>query len=93
MVVEFDQQLSTTAAQIVVQRDGADELKKWIYQWSISGELVFDGNTDLTKVKQIAIQTENAATIRIKKIYLKAKEGYMIYNDKPVPYLSSDQNT
>lgn len=93
LVVEFDQQLSTTAAQIVVERDGAGNLTKWIDQWSISGELVFDGNTDLTKVKQIAIQTQNAATIRIKKIYLKAKEGYMIYNDKPVPYLSSDQNT
>lgn len=93
LVVEFDQQLSTTAAQIVVERDGAGNLTKWIDQWSFSGELVFDGNTDLTKVKQIAIQTQNAATIRIKKIYLKAKEGYMIYNDKPVPYLSSDQNT
>jgi hypothetical protein len=93
LVVEFDQQLSTTAAQIVVQRDGADNKTAWINQWSWSGEFVFDANTDFTKVTQIAIQTQQAATIVIKRVYLKAKEGYMMYNGNPVPYLISDQNT
>lgn len=50
-------------------------------------------------VNQLALQANEEADIKISRIYLKGSGGnegvdeYMTYNDNPVPYLSSDQNT
>ena len=91
IIVEFEQ-ATPVGMQFQIQRDGDDAVTSWINQGSWSAEYVFDANTDFTKVTQIALQTSEAATVRIRRIYLKA-DNTMMYSNKPVPYLSSDQNT
>jgi hypothetical protein len=101
LVIEFEE-ATPCGSQLVIQREGDDNnssLKYWIDANSTKGEYDLQSWMQLSRVNQIAFQTQDPATIKIKKIYLKGAEGvsgageYMYYNGKQVPYLTADQNT
>lgn len=102
LVVEYNS-ATPCGTQLVIQRwdnDNDTPYKYWINQGSTEGAFKIESYmTDLANSKQIALQSQNDATLYIKRIYLKGQESiqgvgeYMYYNNKQVPYLSSDQNT
>ena len=102
LVVEYNS-ATPCGTQLVIQRwdnDNDTPYKYWINQGSTEGAYKIESYmTDLANSKQIALQSQNDATLYIKRIYLKGQESiqgvgeYMYYNNKQVPYLFSDQNT
>ncbi len=89
---------------IVIQTDGGNyEYKS--NAWGTKIVCDFTGK-DMTKVNQVAFQMDEESlgwnnTFTFSKIYLESSTNvevtgvgeYMVYNNKQVPYLSSDQNT
>lgn len=100
LVIEFEE-ATPCGSQLVIQREGDTNdsaLKCWINANSTIGEYELASWMNLTQVNQIAFQTQDAATIKIKKIYLKGADGvsglseYMTYNGNQIPVLTAETN-
>jgi len=103
LVVEFAEP-TKVGTQIYIELNDNWKPTKYENAGVTSIEFTFANQIDTYNlghsIKQIAIQTADATTLKISKIYMKGQGSntqgvgeYMVYNNKQVPYLTSDQNT
>ena len=102
VVVEFAEP-TTVGAQILIELGDNWKPTKYESAGARSIEFTFANQIDswnlANSVQLIAIQAEADTQLKISRIYLKGTGGgtgvseYMVYDNKQVPYLSSDQNT